>query len=81
MHRGVQDVERSDPHIGLLGAQAARGANAQILVLVRRLEEGILDTREIAFFCEDGCLEIVRLTVAEYEAAGGAWLAGHQPAT
>ena len=35
--------------------------------------------REVGFACECGCLEVVKLTKAQYQAFGGAWLEGHKP--
>jgi hypothetical protein len=60
-------------------AQAARAANSHILALEDLLAPRGGDEQEIGFFCECGCLGVVAMTRAEYEAAGGAWLAGHKP--
>jgi hypothetical protein len=56
-------------------AWLARETNANILQLARSLR----DERPIGFFCECGCMEISMATIAEYDAAGGAWVEGHQP--
>ena len=60
-------------------AQAASAANSHILALEDLLAPRGRDEQEIGFFCECGCLEVVTMTRAEYEAAGGALLEGHQP--
>jgi hypothetical protein len=59
--------------------EAARRANAHLLELSGRQ---YLDAREehlVGFLCECGCMGTAALTAAEYETAGGAWLAGHRP--
>jgi hypothetical protein len=33
----------------------------------------------VVFPCECGCREVVKLTKAEYQTVGGAWLEGHEP--
>ena len=71
------DVEREPPDIRTQAAQAASDTNAHILALEATL--GGREGREIGFFCECGCLEVVTMTRAEYEAAGGARLEGHAP--
>jgi len=56
-------------------AWLARETNAYILQLAKALQ----DERSVGFFCECGCMEIALATVAEYDAAGGAWVEGHKP--
>jgi hypothetical protein len=56
-------------------ARVARETNAHI----RQLAEALRDESPVGFFCECGCMAIVLVTVAEYDAAGGAWVEGHQP--
>jgi hypothetical protein len=56
-------------------AWVARETNAHI----RQLAKALRDERPVGFFCECGCMEITLATIAEYEAAGGAWLEGHRP--
>ena len=56
-------------------AWVAREANANI----RQLAKSLRDERPVGFFCECGCMEIVMVTIAEYDARGGAWLEGHKP--
>jgi len=56
-------------------AWVARETNANI----RQLAKSLRDERPIGFFCECGCLEIVMATIADYDAAAGAWAEGHQP--
>jgi hypothetical protein len=56
-------------------AWVARETNANI----RQLAKSLRDERPIGFFCECGCMEITMATIAEYDAADGAWLDGHEP--
>jgi hypothetical protein len=56
-------------------AWVARETNANI----RQLAKSLRDERPVGFFCECGCMEITMATVAEYDAASGAWIEGHQP--
>jgi hypothetical protein len=70
-------VEREPPDIRSHAAYAAREANGHILALEELL--GGRHEREIGFFCECGCMGVVAMTKAQYEAADGAWLEGHQP--
>jgi len=72
-------VEREPPDIRPQAAEAARAANSHILALEEQLVPRGRDEREIGFFCECGCLEVVTMTRARYEVAGGAWLDGHRP--
>jgi len=37
------------------------------------------DEHLVGFLCECGCMDTATLTIAEFEAAGGAWCAGHKP--
>jgi hypothetical protein len=72
-------VEGEPPETRPDAAYAAREANAYILVLEERLVPRGREEHEIGFFCECGCLGVVTMTRAEYEAGGGAWLDGHGP--
>jgi hypothetical protein len=36
------------------------------------------DEAPVGFYCECGCMGIIMATIAEYDAAGGAWVEGHQ---
>lgn len=56
-------------------ASLARETNGHI----RALALSFRDEREVGFFCECGCMGIVLVTIAEYDAAGGAWLPAHKP--
>jgi len=56
-------------------AWVARETNAYI----RQLGRALRDEHPVGFFCECGCMEIVLVAIADYDAAGGAWLEGHQP--
>ena len=64
-HRGCE-VEPEPPDIRPQAAEAARAANSHILALE---EEELVprgrDEREIGFFCECGCLEVVTMTRAQ----------------
>ena len=55
----------------------ARELNQQIRLIAERLPGGV--GHKYGFSCEDGCEGIVPLSLAEYDAAGGAWLEGHKP--
>jgi hypothetical protein len=39
----------------------------------------VQNEQEVGFPCECGCLEVVTMTKAQYQALGGAWLEGHRP--
>lgn len=71
-------MEREPPDNRPQAAEAARAANSHILALEEQLVPRRRDEREIGFFCECGCLGVVKMTRAQYEAAGGAWLNGHK---
>jgi hypothetical protein len=62
-----------------LDAAIAKELNHQIRLLADRLPGSDDPAHTYGFSCEDGCEAIVPLTVAEYDAAGGAWLEGHKP--
>jgi hypothetical protein len=53
--------------------------NAIIREMAQRFDAVAMDKRPVGFLCECGCLAIVPATVAEYDAASGAWLEGHEP--
>jgi hypothetical protein len=57
----------------------AKALNHEIRHLADLLPGSDDPTHKYGFSCEDGCEAIVPLTVAEYDAAGGAWLEGHEP--
>lgn len=73
-------MEPEPPDIRPQAAEAARAANSHILALEEQLVPRGRDEREIGFFCECGCLEVVTMTRAQYETACGARLFGHRPA-
>ena len=58
--------------------EAATNANRHLLALADERHPEARDEHLVGFLCECGCLETATLTVAEYEAAGGAWCAGHR---
>jgi hypothetical protein len=58
--------------------QAAKRANGHLLELAER-QLAAREEHLVGFFCECGCMDTATLTAAEYEAAGGAWRAGHKP--
>jgi len=60
-------------------AEVAREVNGHIRATAESLAANDEDRDEYRFFCECGCLEGVTMTRAEYGAAGGAWLDGHEP--
>jgi hypothetical protein len=57
-------------------AGVARGLNTQIRRLAEMLPGG--SEYEYGFSCECGCGDVVRLSVAEVEHHGGAWLDRHR---
>ena len=62
-------------------AARARAANHHILALEELLPASVRSARaerEIGLFCECGCLQVVAMTRADYEAAGEALLQGHK---
>lgn len=66
----------SDPSAA---ATVAREVNAVIREMAERLDTIAHDERPVGFLCECGCLAIVPATVAQYDAADGAWLEEHEP--
>jgi hypothetical protein len=58
--------------------EAAKSANGHLLALTAERHPDARDEHLVGFFCECGCLDTATLTVAEHEAAGGAWCAGHR---
>lgn len=60
-------------------ADSARAFNRQLRATLKAL--GVTRTADHlhAFVCECGCGEVAKLTLAEYEDRGGAWLEGHEP--
>ena len=59
-------------------ADVANQANAHIAEMAEGLDSIVRSPRPIGFFCECGCLGSVEVTVAEFRAAGGAWIEGHR---
>jgi hypothetical protein len=57
------------------------GIAKELNEVIRRLAESLPGPagHKYGFSCEDGCDATVPLTIAEYDAAGGAWLEGHKP--
>jgi hypothetical protein len=61
-------------------ADAAKKFNKQLWATAASLAAMVgAHDYEYAFVCECGCEETVRLTLAEYDEEGGAWLEGHRP--
>jgi hypothetical protein len=58
---------------------AAKRANDHLLAFVDVQHASERDQHLVGFLCECGCMDTATLTPAEYEAAGGAWCAGHKP--
>ena len=52
----------------------AKETNGHIRALARRFD----DEREVAFFCECGCMGLAFATLTGYDSAGGAWCIGHK---
>ena len=61
-------------------ADSARAFNRQLRETLRALGVRMDDDHRHAFVCECGCGEVAKLTLAEYDRRGGAWLDGHTPA-
>lgn len=59
--------------------EAAIRANRHLRALTERQGANERKERLVGFLCECGCLDTAALTIPEYEAAGGAWCAGHRP--
>ncbi len=57
-------------------AELGRDVNVAIRDAVASLSGNRSDSLFV-FTCECGCFELVRMTVAAFDAAGGAWLDGH----
>jgi hypothetical protein len=55
----------------------ARQLNCSIHEIGRRLTARGDEDFDLTFFCQCGCLRPITLTLAGFEAAGGAWLEGH----
>lgn len=58
---------------------AAKQANRHLFDLVERQHADEREQHLVGFLCECGCMDTATLTAVEYEAAGGAWCAGHKP--
>jgi hypothetical protein len=70
---GIDPPQRSE------AAEVARQVNATIYEMTTRLDELVRSEEPVGFLCECGCLAIAPVTVVDYEASGGAWLAEHKP--
>lgn len=57
----------------------AKRANAHIAEMAESLDSIVQNPRPIGFLCECGCLGIAEVMLADFRAAGGAWIAGHEP--
>jgi hypothetical protein len=60
-------------------ADAAKTFNNQLRATAEALG-GLGTDHRYGFVCQCGCGETARLTLAQYDECGGAWLEGHQPA-
>jgi hypothetical protein len=60
-------------------AERAKAFNNQLRVTAVAVAGASADGHPYGFLCECGCGETVRLTLAEYDEQGGAWLDGHRP--
>ena len=69
----MESAEAPDSDL-LAKAGLARALNREILEHGRRLPEG---GDALTFYCECGCLRLVRLPLASFEAADGALIEGH----
>ena len=58
-------------------AQLAREMNLSFQEIASGLSAKRDDDFEVTFYCECGCLEPVKLTLSDFEAAGGALKPGH----
>jgi hypothetical protein len=59
-------------------ADTARWANAHIAEMAEQLDSIVKNPRPVGFLCECGCLGVAELTLADFRAAGGAWIAEHR---
>lgn len=82
MFSKVPDTDDNRPHVDRLEAAArAKAANHHIFALEELLPASVRSARadrEIGLFCECGCLQVVTMTRADYDAAGEALLQGHR---
>jgi hypothetical protein len=60
-----------------VGSGVAKALNAQVRRVAEMLPGGL--EHEYGFTCECGCGEIVRLSAADLDPMGGAWVDGHRP--
>jgi hypothetical protein len=77
----MPDVDSQPPVDRPEAAARVREANHHIFALEQLLPESVRSARadrEIGLFCECGCLQVVAMTRADYEAAGEALLGGHK---
>jgi hypothetical protein len=68
------------PDSSALAADIARQANAHIREMALELDALVPDERPFGFFCECGCMGTAAVTLTDYDAQGGAWIEGHEPA-
>lgn len=73
-HGGAGESPRSPSRIDL-----AAEVNLQIREIGRSLGMAADSSELLTFFCECGCFGVVGLTPGAFDAAGGAWLQGHEP--
>jgi hypothetical protein len=59
-------------------ADTAKQANAHIAEMAENLDSIVDNPRPVGFLCECGCLGVAELTLADFRAAGGAWIEGHR---
>jgi hypothetical protein len=59
--------------------QRAKAFNDQLCTTAVSIAGASADGHPYGFLCECGCGETVRLTLAEHDEQGGAWLDGHRP--
>jgi hypothetical protein len=60
-------------------ADTAKAFNRQLRATLEALGVTAADDYRHAFICECGCGEAAKITLAEYNEQGGAWIAGHRP--
>jgi hypothetical protein len=72
-------MRSGDDSESLSRAGLARELNLQIREIGQSLTQPADADEELTFFCECGCLAPVKLTIAAFDAAGGALVQGHEP--
>ena len=73
---GVGEGPGSPSRIDLAGE-----VNLKIREIGRSLGVTADSSEVLTFFCECGCFGVVSLTPGTFDAAGGAWLEAHRPAS